>query len=277
MPDPLAESTPGAGPATGDLADRDLLIDIGRTAGDLAMGYFGGTLEVREKPGEGPVSEADLAVDRLLEERLRAARPAYGWLSEESADSDARLGAGRVFLVDPIDGTRAFIAGEKGWSVALAVVEAGMVRAAAVVLPARGEIYAAALGAGATLDGAAIAGSTRAVTDGATMLAAKPTLAPEHWPGGVPSVKRTLRSSLAWRLCLVAAGRFDTLLTVRPCWEWDVAAGSLIAAEAGIAVSDAIGAPLVFNRLPPRTPGLMAVPRAMQAEMLTRRGQRRGA
>lgn len=256
-----------------DIADRDLLVEAGRWAGELALAHFGETLDISEKPGsQGPVTNADLAVDRALGDALCAARPGYGWLSEETADGPERLGAERVFVVDPIDGTRAFIAGERGWCVALAVAEGETIRAAAVVLPARGEVYAAVLGGGAMRDGRRIAASGRAALDGATMLAASPALAPEHWPGGVPSVQRSLRPSLAWRLCLAAAGRYDTLLTVRPCWEWDVAAGSLIAAEAGLAVTDAAGDALRFNRPHPRTPGLLAAPPAMQTEILRRRG-----
>ncbi|MEM6973689.1 MAG: inositol monophosphatase family protein [Pseudomonadota bacterium] len=247
------------------LADRDLLLASGAEAGGIALDHArrlkAGTLRVTEKPGgQGPVTEADLAVDAHLTQVLRAARPGYGWLSEETADGPDRLRADRVFIVDPIDGTRAFIAGERGWAVALAVVTGGRVTAAAVVLPARGETYAAALGAGATLDGVPLAGSGRKMVEGARILAARPTFAAEHWPGGVPAIKREFRPSLAWRICLAASGRFDGMATIRPCWEWDVAAGALIAAEAGLTVSDADGAEPVFNRAPPRTAGMLVAP-----------------
>ncbi|MEM9784433.1 MAG: inositol monophosphatase family protein, partial [Pseudomonadota bacterium] len=225
---PEADQDTPARPGEDDLADRDLLVAAGAEAGALALGHAErgkrGELGIDEKPGgQGPVTEADLAVDAHLKDALGSARPSYGWLSEESDDGPERLSAERVFIVDPIDGTRAFIAGEKGWAVALAVVAQGRVTAAAVVLPARGEVYAAALGAGATKNGAAIAGSGRRVLQGARVLAARPTFAAEHWPGGVPDIDRSFRPSLAWRMCLAASGRFDAMATIRPCWEWDVA------------------------------------------------------
>ncbi|MEM6421598.1 MAG: 3'(2'),5'-bisphosphate nucleotidase CysQ [Pseudomonadota bacterium] len=262
-----------AGPDLSDIADRDLLVAAGLEAGALALGHFRRPLEITEKPGDqGPVTNADLAVDRALGEVLQAARPGYGWLSEETVDGPERLAADRVFIVDPIDGTRAFIAGEDGWCIALSVVDRTGVCAAAAVLPARGEVYAAARGAGATLDGVAIRASARADLEEASFLAAAPTLRPQHWPGGVPAVRRSVRSSLVWRLCLAAAGRYDALMTVRPCWEWDVAPGALMAAEAGLAVSDAGGAVLRYNQPHPRLPSLMAVPPAMRPEILRRRG-----
>ncbi|MEO0824018.1 MAG: inositol monophosphatase family protein [Pseudomonadota bacterium] len=251
MPDP------GPPPAAGQeaAADRDLLVAAAEAAGPIALSHFGRAVDVREKPdGAGPVSEADLAVDRALAERLAAARPAYGWLSEETADGPERLARSRAFIVDPIDGTRAFLAGEKGWALSLAVVEAGRVIAAAVHLPARAETYAAALGAGATLNSAPLQASGRTATEGASLLAARPSLEARHWPGGVPPLARSFRTSLAWRLCLAASGRFDAMLTLRDTWEWDVAAGCLIASEAGLTVSDAAGGAPLFNRAPPRLP-----------------------
>ncbi|MEM7497936.1 MAG: 3'(2'),5'-bisphosphate nucleotidase CysQ [Pseudomonadota bacterium] len=260
-----------AGTAVPD--DRELLVEAAEIAGEIALSGFGGDYAIEDKPGgQGPVTEIDLAVDRALRERLTAARPGYGWLSEETADGPERLRADRIFIVDPIDGTRAFIDGQKGWAVALAVVEAGRVTAAAVRLPARGETYAAALGHGATLDGVPLAPrAAPARLSEAEVLAARPTFEPEHWPGGVPEIRRTFRSSLAWRLCLVAAGRFDGMLTIRPSWEWDVAAGALIAAEAGRTVTDAMGAGLAFNAHTPRTPGIMAADPRLHAHLLTRR------
>ncbi|MEL6766364.1 MAG: 3'(2'),5'-bisphosphate nucleotidase CysQ [Pseudomonadota bacterium] len=254
-------------------ADRALLVAAAEAAGDIALEGFGRQLAIEEKAdGQGPVTEIDLAVDAALRETLCAARPGYGWLSEETADGPARLSAERVFIVDPIDGTRAFIDGQKGWAVAVAVVEAGRATAAAVHLPARGETYAAALGWGATLGGTALAPAPApADLRDAEVLAARPSFEAKHWPGGVPEVRRSFRSSLAWRLCLVAGGRFDGMLTIRPSWEWDIAAGSLIAAEAGRAVTDASGAALVFNTPGSRTPGIMAADPRLHAHLLAAR------
>ncbi|MBK0397883.1 3'(2'),5'-bisphosphate nucleotidase CysQ [Limibaculum sp. M0105] len=252
-----------------------MLAAVAGKAGQVALEHFRTSLAVEEKPGgAGPVTVADKAVNECLAEHLLAARPGYGWLSEESEDDESRLSSERVFIVDPIDGTRAFIAGEVGWSIAVAVIEAGRPVAAAVHLPAQGRSFAAALGEGATLDGAAIRGSGRAILTGAQTLAARPHLDPAHWPGGAPSVVRSFRPSLAWRLCLVAEGRFDAMLTLRDTWEWDIAAGALIASEAGLAVSDRDGGTLEFNRRSARLPGVIAAPPALHQAFIEHRRPR---
>ncbi|MEM6943594.1 MAG: 3'(2'),5'-bisphosphate nucleotidase CysQ [Pseudomonadota bacterium] len=251
------------------LEDRALLVEAAEAAGAIAMQAFGGAYRIEEKPDDqGPVTEIDHAVNGALARALRGARPGYGWLSEETADGPERLAADRVFIVDPIDGTRAFIAGQKGWGVSVAVAEAGQIVAAAVHLPARDETFSAALGGGASKNGAALAPSADPVDlSEAELLAARPALEPKHWPGGVPAIKRSFRSSLAWRLCLVAEGRFDAMLTIRPTWEWDIAAGALIAAEAGRVVTDASAAPLVFNAPSPSAGGIMAAGPALHAQL----------
>ena len=251
--------------------DLALLVGAAEAAGAIAMGHFRRDVETWEKPGEGPVTEADLAIDRMLQAELGAAHPDYGWLSEESEGAHDRDRRERVFIVDPIDGTRAFIAGQEGWGPALAVAERGRVVAAVMHLPARGETFAAALGQGATLNGAPIRASGRAMLEGATALVTASQLKDELWPGGPPPVKRHFRPSLAWRLCLIGQGRFDMMVTLRAAYEWDIAAGSLIAAEAGAVVTDGEGAALEFNRHPARAPGVIAAPEALHRALMTRR------
>ena len=216
------------------------------------------------------MTETDLEVDALLHGRLTAARPGYGWLSEESADDSARLCASRTFVVDPIDGTRAFAGGERSWAVALAVVTEGRVTAAAIFLPALGQHYTAALGAGARLNGRQARVSGRAAAEGAKVLASRATFDARHWAGPPPPVERHFRPALAFRAALVAAGRFDGTLTFRDSWEWDIAAGALIAAEAGAAVSDRAGRPLSFNTPGRQTPGLIAAAPGLHAAFLAR-------
>ena len=252
--------------------DLALLVRAARKAGEIALRYFRGTIRRWEKPGEGPVSAADLEIDRFLRAELGAARPGYGWLSEESESSHGRDRAERIFIVDPIDGTRAFLAGRRGWDVALAVAERGRVIAGVMHLPAREETYTASRGGGARLNGAPIRVSARGTLAGARMLIARVQLAPERWPGGVPPVEPHFRPSLAWRLCLVADGSFDAMATLRDAHEWDIAAGSLIAAEAGARVTDRDGRPLVFNRHPARAPGVIAAPPPLHRALLACRG-----
>jgi myo-inositol-1(or 4)-monophosphatase len=245
--------------------DLDLLLSAAGQAAEIALRHWRRDPKVWEKGAEGPVSEADMEVDAFLREHLRAARPGYGWLSEETPDDPALRAAPRVFVVDPIDGTRAFLGGEATWAHSLAVVDHGHPVAAVVHLPVRRKTYAATLGRGATLNGTALRSSDRAEVAGSTFLAARTSFEAQHWKGAVPQVDRAFRPSLAYRLALVGEGRFDGMLTLRPTWEWDVAAGALIATEAGATVTDRRGRPLVFNNPDPRLDGILAAGRSLHA------------
>jgi myo-inositol-1(or 4)-monophosphatase len=254
----------------GPEADLALLDDAAREAGVIAMRYWKRSPRVSEKPdGQGPVSEADLAMDAALQARLTGARPRYGWLSEETPDTPARLDCRSVFVVDPLDGTRAFLAGEDAFAVSLALVTDGVPVAAVVHLPAQGRTYAALAAGPAMLNGQSLSGPP--ATPAPRFLASRPTLSPEHWPGGLPEGSRHFRPSLAWRLCLVAEGQFDAMLTLRPTWEWDIAAGALIAERAGVTVTDRDGRALAFNRRDPRAPGCIAAPPGLHANLMARR------
>ncbi|MCE8521732.1 3'(2'),5'-bisphosphate nucleotidase CysQ [Ruegeria pomeroyi] len=240
--------------------DLDLLIRAAREAGRIATRYSGRDAQSWDKPdGAGPVTEADLAVNAMLAQMLPAARPGYGWLSEETEDTAARLDHDRVFIIDPIDGTRSFAEGSRTWAHALAVADRGVVTAAAVYLPQRDLLFTAAAGGGAFLNGEPIRVSAPTDLAQAHILAARPNLRPEHWTGGqAPEFHRDYRPSLAYRLALVAQGRFDGMLTLRPSWEWDIAAGELILREAGGLCTDRSGAALRFNNPKPRLDGVIA-------------------
>lgn len=241
------------------LADLDLLMDAAHEAGRIARGFAQSALNVVDKPGgAGPVTDADLAVNAMLETRLRSERPDYGWLSEETEDGPDRQRAERTFIIDPIDGTRSFIKGERTWAHSLAVATGGTVTAAVVFLPMRDEMFTAAIAAGAYKNGQSIRAGTRAELPGATVLSTKPSLQPEHWPNGLPDLRVNYRPSLAYRLCAVAEGKFDAMITFRPSWEWDIAAGDLILREAGALTSDKAGGRLVFNNPHPQVDGVIA-------------------
>lgn len=250
--------------------DLALLIDAARVAGKIALRYWKRNPKQWEKGDEGPVTEADIAVNDALQRQLRAARPEYGWLSEETPDDEARLETECQFILDPIDGTRAFIAGEDSFSHALAVTRGGEVVAGVVFLPAKNALYAATAEGPATLNGEAIAASTIAGFAGATILTPAANMTAQHWPGGVPEVKRSFRASVAYRLALVAEGRFDGMLSFRQGWEWDIAAGALICERAGATVSDAKGQRLRFNRPDPRANGLIAAGAGLHGALLAR-------
>ncbi len=251
-------------PENDDLA---LLVAAAEAAGDIARRHFGKAPRVWDKGrGQGPVSQADLEIDEMMRDRLRGARPDYGWLSEESAE--AQGAGGRGFIIDPIDGTRAFLDGQTGFAHALAVVEKGEPVAAVIYLPLRELCYTAARGTGAALNGVAIGVRDCDHVAGAEVLVARPQLATELWPGGVPDLRRHFRPSLAWRMALVAEGQFDAMLTLRPTWHWDIAAGALLIAEAGGVVSDGHGAALWFNTDEPRSDGVIAAGPALHARLM---------
>lgn len=253
--------------------DLHLLSDAARAAGRVALQFSGRTARRWDKPDDlGPVTEADIAVNDSLHDTLRTQRPGYGWLSEETPDSTDRLGRERVFIIDPIDGTRSFIEGSDTWAHSLAIAEAGEVIAAVVYLPLKGRLYAAARGRGAFLNDRPIRASGRGDLHGARVLAAKPNYDIRHWPGGVPEVARHYRPSLAYRLSLVAEGRFDAMLTFRDSWEWDIAAGDLILREAGAVTSDKRGARLAFNNPHPQVRGVVAAGPGLHSELMAALG-----
>jgi myo-inositol-1(or 4)-monophosphatase len=251
--------------------DLALLTDAAREAGRLAMRYWRKDPQVWDKGGEhGPVTEADLAVNDMLKAKLLAARPDYGWLSEETPDNADRLAVDTAFIVDPIDGTRAFVAGEETWAHSLAVAHKGRVTAGVVYLPAIDRIYVASETSAPMRDGEVIRASGREQLEGANILTTKANMVPEKWPGGVPEITRSFRASLAYRMCLAAEGRFDGMLTLRDAWEWDIAAGSLIAERAGAVVTDLTGAALQFNSPGAKSKGVLALPPKLHAEALAR-------
>ncbi|QHQ36769.1 3'(2'),5'-bisphosphate nucleotidase CysQ [Algicella marina] len=244
-----------------------LLVAAAVSAGVIAKQYFGRDPDVTLKADNSPVSEADMAVNRLLEQELRSARPEYGWLSEESPDSAERLSAERTFIVDPIDGTRAFLAGESAWGIAISVVEAGEVIAAAFHMPAKSKTYVAGRGSGAWLNGRRLqVGSGKTLAE-AEVLINKAALRSEHWHQPPKLPKPHFRPSLTYRLCLVAEGRFDAALTLRDAWEWDLAPGDLICREAGATVTTRGGALAVYNGASRLQPGLIAAPSALHSEI----------
>jgi myo-inositol-1(or 4)-monophosphatase len=251
--------------------DLALLTEAALRAGEIALGFWKKAPKAWDKGGgHGPVTEADLAVNDMLASLLCAARPGYGWLSEESEDGAGRQDTERVFIIDPIDGTRAFMAGEETFAHSLAVAEGGRVTAAVVYLPALDRLYTACDHGPALCDGQPIAASGRAGIEGASLLATAPSLAPQHWPGGVPEVKRSFRASLAYRLCLVAEGRFDGMVTLRDAWEWDIAAGVLICERAGVVVTDRTGGGIVFNAAHPQAAGVVAAAPGLHGALMGR-------
>jgi myo-inositol-1(or 4)-monophosphatase len=239
----------------GALADE--LAIIVREAGALAKSFRGENLKFWTKHGDSPVSEADLAVDKMLRERLTRLMPDAAWLSEETEDDRARLGAARLWVVDPIDGTRAYVHGRTDWSVAVALVEHGRPIAGAVYAPMEDGLYLATAGAGATLDGVALAVSRVETFDHARAAGPKPMLAKlaEHAPTLVALPKI---HSLALRLARVASAKLDVAFASNDSHDWDIAAADIIVHEAGGTLTTLAGDPLVYNSRDARHGALVA-------------------
>ncbi|MEM9871923.1 MAG: 3'(2'),5'-bisphosphate nucleotidase CysQ [Pseudomonadota bacterium] len=248
--------------------DVALLTHAARIAGRIATSFGGARAKSWDKAdGAGPVTEADLAVDTYLRTTLLAARPDYGWLSEETEDTSHRLSRETVFIVDPIDGTRSYVEGARTWAISIAVVHQGTPIAAAIHLPLRDKLYVAGRGLGATLNGAPITvGRSHTPPQ---VLAAKPNFDDRNWPGGRPEAVRHYRPSLAYRLALVGQGRFEGMMTLRPSWEWDIAAGALIVTEAGGQVTDRGGQTLRFNTHDALLNGVVAAEPALHGALLS--------
>ena len=252
------------------MSDLALLEAAARAAGDLLLDMRAGGVEVRRKADGSPVTAADLASDALLRRELGGARPGYGWLSEETVDDGARLTRERVFVVDPLDGTTAYIKGRPWFAVSLAVVEAGRAVAGVVYAPDLDALYAAERGGGARLNGAPIRATNRAALAGASLVGDPGQFPADQWP----AVSVTRRNALALRMALVAEGAFDAAVSVTPKREWDIAAGAVIAEEAGAAAVDRFGEPLRFNSPDARCPGMVCCARGLLPLILERTAAR---
>lgn len=222
-------------PETG-LPPLSLLCEAAREAGALALSYFRKDPKRWLKPGDSPVTEADLAIDHMLHKDLRTAYPDYGWLSEEIENDGSRLNGAPTFVVDPIDGTRGFIAGNDQWVVSIAIVEDGAPKLGVLFNPVRGEMYFAQAGKGAfkeTDDGQvqALQPSGKDEVDGA-LIACPANMIPSG--AAFPFSKADHIASLALRIAQVAEGSLDGCIAKGGARHWDIAAADLIASEAGV-------------------------------------------
>ncbi len=234
-------------PAPDLQAELDLLLAAAGEAAELALGFFRNGAKSWIKGANSPVTEADIAVDILLRKRLLADRPGYGFLSEESEDDGTRLTAPRTFIVDPIDGTRAFIAGATDWTVPIALVEAGRPIASVVIAPARDEVYRAIAGQGAYRGTKAIHVSGRDDLDGATLAVSKRLLKADFVDPPIMA-DSVFFASLAYRLARVADGRLDGAAIKPNAQDWDLAAVDLLVHEAGGLLSNVDGTTPRYDR-----------------------------
>jgi myo-inositol-1(or 4)-monophosphatase len=247
--------------------DAALLTDTVREAGALALSLFRTELKSWIKDASSPVSEADIAVNDLIADRLRSSTPGYGWLSEESADDEARLGKQLVWIVDPIDGTRAYLAGREDWCVSVALVAGAQPLLAAVFAPASDEFFFAQRGRGSWLNGAAVQATPGTVLDFSRMAGPKPLVERLNRSGGEISLHPRI-GSLALRLCRVAQGRLDAAFAGGQSRDWDLAAANLIVQEANGSMTALSGDAILYNRREVTHGGLVAAGRDRHASIV---------
>jgi len=226
--------------------DAALLKDTVREAGALALSLFRTELKNWTKGASSPVSEADIAVNDLIQRQLRSARPDYGWLSEESADDETRLGKPLVWIVDPIDGTRGYLAGREDWCVSVALVENAAPVLAAVFVPASDEFFFAVRGQGAARNGVPVFATSGTALDFSRVAGPKPLV--ERLSRSSDEITLYPRiGSLALRLCRVAEGRLDAAFAGGQSRDWDLAAADLIVHEANGNMTALSGDSILYN------------------------------
>lgn len=228
-----------------------------REAGALVMGLFKGKYDVREKSKNNPVTTADLEANRIIREKVRRAFPGDGWLSEEDQDTARRLGCSRVWVVDPIDGTREFIEGIPQFAISIAFVLDGVPKVSVVFNPAEEQFYKAAVGRGAFLNDRVIRVTPRDAIDGALLLVSR-SEPQKKFQAFVDRCEIRPVGSIAYRLARVAGGDGDATITFRTIHEWDICAGVLMVLQAGGKVVDGSGAIMTFNRQLPKHRGVVA-------------------
>ena len=243
----MADVSAGIGREIYMTRDAALLKDTVRQAGALALSLFRTELKKWTKGASSPVSEADIAVNDLLENKLRSVTPDYGWLSEESSDDESRLAKRLVWIVDPIDGTRGYLAGRGDWCVSVALVERGSPVLGAVFAPASDELFFAARGQGAVLNDVPVRATSGSEMDFSRVAGPKPLV--ERLKQSADEIILHPRiGSLALRLCRVAQGSLDAAFAGGQSRDWDLAAANLIVEEANGSMTALSGDTLLYNR-----------------------------
>jgi myo-inositol-1(or 4)-monophosphatase len=243
---------------TGLRDDLNLMEQAARAAGAIIAAGFGTVVETWSKGAAGPVTEIDLAANEAIRAILGPGRPDYGWLSEETPDDPARLSRTRVFIVDPLDGTQAFLQHVPECTVSIGLSQDGKAVAGVVFNPITDELFKGAAGLGATLNGDPIHVSDRDALAGATLLGKPEWFTAPHWKRPWPPVTGLFKHSIAYRLSLVAQGLADGGALLGYKHDWDIAAGCAIVEAAGGIITDPWGQPHAFNAVDARAPGIVA-------------------
>lgn len=256
------------------IEDLAILRALAIEAGALAMRFKKAKRETLnwKKTGGSPVTEADIAVNNLCAARLGAARPHYGWLSEETADVPARRQKQRCWVVDPIDGTRAYMRDDPNWCVGLAIVEDGRSVAGVLYAPELGALYEAREGGGAFLNGEVISASSCSAEEDCRLITHEGMVTHKSWPTPWPRVTLAKPSPNATllRLAFVADGTWDAAIALSHKSDWDLAAGNILVQEAGGVSSTHKGEPFAFNRHVPVQRSLIAAGKQLHPLLVQR-------
>lgn len=242
------------------MASRELTaaIEAAHAAGAIIRARYEGSYSVREKGRDSPVTEADTDADRRIQALIRGAFTHDGWLSEETRDSPERLGKARVWVVDPLDGTKEFIHHIPEFCVSIALVEHGVPVLGVCYNPIRDELFAAERGSGVTYNRTPVHVSDAGDLATARVLASRSEAARGEWDAFQTSLQVELTGSVAYKLALIAAGRGDATFSLTPKNEWDICAGAGLITEAGGRITNRYGDLLRFNQPDTRQPGIIA-------------------
>ncbi len=260
----------GASAAANDLT-RELALakKAARVAGEILRGYWRrGGYKIGSKGHDNPVTAADLEADRAIKNLLRDPFPGYGWLSEETADNDDRLECRRVWIVDPLDGTKEFINGIPEFAVAIALVEDGVPVLGVTYNPVRREMYWAARGVGCHLNTRRVRVTHTRTLKRATVLASRSETARGEWQAFRGMLKVSPTGSVAYKLAMVAAGKADATFTRSPKSEWDIASGAALVIEAGGTITDIKGREIRLNQRIVKLEGLIADNTVLHAALM---------
>ncbi len=238
--------------------ELETAIRAATSAGEIIRGYYRDGVEVRQKGKDNPVTDADLEANRRIHDVLMQAFPADGWLSEETADSPERLSRPRVWIVDPLDGTKEFIQGIPEFCVCIALAVDGEARLGVSYNPVHDELFSGVVGQGAQLNGVAVRVSETADLHQARVLASRSEDKRGEWDAYKSRLQVVLTGSVAYKLALISAGRGDATFSLTPKNEWDICAGVALITAAGGRVTDSSSGPLRFNKPKTKLPGLIA-------------------
>jgi myo-inositol-1(or 4)-monophosphatase len=238
--------------------ELNVAVEAARAAGAAVQRWYEGNYTVREKKHDSPVTEADLEANGIIQELIHAAFPNDGWLSEETRDSAERLDKNRVWIVDPLDGTKEFINHVPEFCVCIGLVEDGVPILGVEYNPVTEELFAAARGHGVTLNGERVRVSEGRELAEARFLASRSEVSRGEWEEFEAELRIELTGSVAYKLALIAAGRAEGTFSLTPKHEWDVCAGAALLLEAGGRFTDRYGHVVRFNNRKPLLPGIIA-------------------